>query len=398
MPLTNTATRYGSVTKTFHWLIALGILIMIPLGVIAHDAPFATADQLAYKATLFSIHKTLGVAIFFIALARIVWAISQPKPTPMHPDRKAETFAAEVVHWLLYGSLVMVPLSGWSEHAATDGFAPIWWPFGQNLFFVPKSPALAELLATVHYLLAWVLVGSIVLHVVGALKHHVIDKDATLRRMWFGQTEAGGASASHSLMAPVAAIAIWAVVLGGGWTLGMFTQEPEPQAEALADVESDWQVTEGTLGLSVQQFGKTVSGSFADWTAQIDFDDSDGSGEKGDVTVTVSIPSLTLGSVTTQALGADFLAAETHPTATFTAPILRTEDGYVSEGTLTLKGAKVPVTLPFTLDLNGDTATIQGQTTLDRRSFGVGDSMNDAEQLGFDVVIDVALTATRATD
>ncbi|MEQ5868499.1 cytochrome b/b6 domain-containing protein [Sagittula sp. NFXS13] len=398
MPLTNTATRYGSVTKTFHWLIALGIMIMIPLGVIAHDAPFATADQLAYKATLFSIHKTLGVAIFFIALARIVWAISQPKPTPMHPDRKAETFAAEVVHWLLYGSLVMVPLSGWSEHAATDGFAPIWWPFGQNLFFVPKSPALADMLATVHYLLAWVLVGSIVLHVVGALKHHVIDKDATLRRMWFGQTEAGGASVSHSLMAPVAAVAIWAAVLGGGWTLGMFSQDAEPQAEALADVESDWQVTEGTLGLSVQQFGKTVSGSFADWTAQIDFDDSDGSGEKGDVTVTVSIPSLTLGSVTTQALGADFLAAETHPTATFTAPILRTEDGYVSEGTLTLKGAEVPVTLPFTLDLNGDTATMQGQTTLDRRSFGVGDNMNDAEQLGFDVVIDVALTATRATD
>ncbi|WP_425071083.1 cytochrome b/b6 domain-containing protein [Sagittula sp. S175] len=396
MPLTNTARRYGTVSKTFHWLIALGILVMIPLGLIASDAPYATAEDLAYKATLFSIHKTLGVAIFFVALARIAWAIFQPKPVALHPDRKAETFAAELVHWLLYGSLVLVPLSGWIEHAATDGFAPIWGPLGQNLPLVPKSPALAETFATAHWLLQWVLTGTIALHIAGALKHHVIDRDATLRRMWFGATEAGNRPAPHHAAAPLAALAIWLAAFGTAYAGGLFSHDEAPQAAALEQVESDWQVTEGTLALSVQQFGKTVEGSFADWTADITFDDSEGLGEKGNVTVQIAIPSLTLGSVTKQALGADFFDAETHPTATFTAPITRTETGYTADGTLTLKGTEAAVTLPFTLDVAGDTATMTGQATLDRRAYGIGDSMSDPAQLGFDVTVDVTLTAQRA--
>ena len=48
----------------------------------------------------------------------------------LHPDRKTETLLAEIVHWLLYGSLILVPLSGWIHHAATEGFAPIWCTYG----------------------------------------------------------------------------------------------------------------------------------------------------------------------------------------------------------------------------------------------------------------------------
>ena len=86
---------------------------------------------------------------------------------------------------MLYASLVLVPLTGWLHHAASEGFAPILWPFGQNLPFVPKSPALVSEVTVrpalaVHYGL-WP--GPLVLHIAGALKHHVVDKDSTLRRM-----------------------------------------------------------------------------------------------------------------------------------------------------------------------------------------------------------------------
>ena len=57
----------------------------------------------------------------------------------MNADQKLERFAAETVHWVLYGALVIVPLSGWISHAAAAGFAPIWWPFGQGLPLVPKA-------------------------------------------------------------------------------------------------------------------------------------------------------------------------------------------------------------------------------------------------------------------
>ncbi|MEL7027294.1 MAG: cytochrome b/b6 domain-containing protein, partial [Pseudomonadota bacterium] len=79
MTLTNTQDRYGSVAKVFHWLTALLILTALPTGMVANGLP-VDADNLPLKVQLFSIHKTLGVTAFFVALLRIVWALTQPKP------------------------------------------------------------------------------------------------------------------------------------------------------------------------------------------------------------------------------------------------------------------------------------------------------------------------------
>ncbi|NDW00536.1 cytochrome b/b6 domain-containing protein [Salipiger sp. PrR002] len=395
MSLANTKTAYGAVTRSLHWLTALGILIMIPLGWIAHFAPWETEAQLAVKAQLFSVHKTIGVALFFIALFRILWALTQTKPAPLHPERRAEVLAAESVHWLLYSTLVIVPLSGWIEHAATEGFAPILWSFGQDLPFVPNSDSVAEAAASVHFLAQWLLVAALALHVAGALKHAVIDRDGTLARMLRG-AEGGSHGASHVVLRPVAlALAAWVAVIGGGAAAGMFSTEEAPAAPQLAEAQSDWQVTEGTLAISLVQMGKEIEGSFADWTAEIAFEPRETPGKAGEVTVQIAIPTLTLGSVSKQALGADFFNAEEHPTATFTADILRADSGYEAQGTLTLKGAEVPVTLPFELTLENGTATMQGSTTLDRRNYEIGSSMNDPDQLSFEVAVDVALTATK---
>ena len=153
------AVSYGTVTKTFHWLTALLILTVIPLGVIANELPYETNEELALKAWLFSLHKTLGVALFFAALVRIFWALSQPKPALLNSEKPVEGFLAGLVHWMLYASLVGVPLSGWIGHAATTGFAPIWWPFGQSLPFVPKDEAVAHVFSWLHFVLLLALVG-----------------------------------------------------------------------------------------------------------------------------------------------------------------------------------------------------------------------------------------------
>ncbi|SHH77693.1 cytochrome b/b6 domain-containing protein [Marivita hallyeonensis] len=396
MPVSNTTAQYGSVAKVFHWLTALGIFLVIPLGIIANDLPYDTAEELAQKAWLFSLHKTVGITIFFVALARIVWALTQPKPAALHPDRKEESLAAETVHWLLYGSLVLVPLSGWVHHAATEGFAPIWWPFGQNLPLVPESNTVAEAAAGLHIVFERVLILSLLLHIAGAVKHAVIDKDGTLSRMWFGAGKAEGKEAPRKHGLPAAlAIVIWAAALGIGGTLGVYQKGSVAAAVALQEVESDWQVRDGTLAITVQQMGSAVRGEFATWTAQIAFDDTVTEGVAGNVTVEVAIASLSLGSVTNQAMGADYFNAEAFPTAQFTADILNTADGYVAEGTLALKGVEQPITLPFELTLDGPLATMEGSTTLNRQNYGIGDGMTDENQLAFDVVVNVALTAQR---
>jgi cytochrome b561/polyisoprenoid-binding protein YceI len=398
MPLANTDRAYGGVAKTFHWLTALLIAAIIPLGIVANDLPYETSQQLARKAQLFSLHKTLGVTIFFVALARIAWAALQPRPGLLNAEKPLEARLAETVHWLLYGSLVLVPLTGWIHHSATTGFAPIWWPFGQSLPFVPRNEGTAALFAGLHLVLERVLVVAILLHVAGALKHHFIDRDWTLRRMLPGRGEPPvPPRAAQSAIPVAAALGIWLAAIAAGSALGLYAgHDPIPAAAELEEVDSDWTVQDGTLAITVTQLGSPVTGSFADWTAAIAFAPREDPGPAGNVDVTVAIGSLTLGSVTTQALGPDFFAAETHPTAVFAGEIARTETGYVATGPLTIRGETVPITLPFTLGIDGDRATMTGSLTLDRLDFAVGQTMPDESTLGFGVDVTVDLTAMRA--
>ncbi|MFY9209579.1 MAG: cytochrome b/b6 domain-containing protein [Aestuariivita sp.] len=397
MSATNTQTHYGSVTKTFHWLTALLIFTAIPLGWYANELPYDTSDQLAQKALMFSLHKTVGIVAFGVALARILWAISQPKPGLLNADKPLEAGLAETVHWLLYGSLLLVPLTGWIHHAASAGFAPIWWPFGQDLPFVPKDETISGLFAGLHLVTKWVLIAAIALHVAGALKHHLLDRDATLRRMLAGRVDVSlPHQPAHGKAPFAAALAVWVAALGIGAATGTYDSHAAilPQAAELEAVETDWNVQSGRLGIAVTQLGSTVEGSFADWTAAIRFEPRETPGTAGDVTVTVSIGSLTLGSVTGQALGAEFFAADTFPTATLSGEILRTDTGYVVQGPLTIRDQSVPVTLPFEIDITEGTATATGALTVNRLDFGVGVAYPDESSVGFSVEIGFDLVAT----
>lgn len=397
MSRSNTTRSYGSVTKTFHWITALLILSAIVLGIVANRLAYDTSEALALKAFLFSMHKTVGITAFFVALARIAWAIGQVKPAGLHPERRAESFLAELVHWLLYGSLVLVPITGWIHHASTSGFAPIWWPFGQNLPFVPKNETLAATTAGLHIVLERVLMVSVLLHIAGALKHHFIDKDATLRRMLAGKVEAGSPHESSKLAPFAAAVVVWIAALGLGGLLNAYSPHTErAQSAALEEVNSDWTVQEGTIALTINQFGSEVSGAFEDWTADITYEAQEAPGSHGNVRTVISIGSLTLGSVTDQALGPDFFDATTHPTAVFQAELINQADGYTAEGTLSIRGNEVPVVMPFDLEIDGDTANMRGTLMLDRRDFKIGDNMADESSLAFTVDVAVELTATRA--
>jgi polyisoprenoid-binding protein YceI len=243
---------------------------------------------------------------------------------------------------------------------------------------------------------------TILLHIAGALKHHFIDKDATLRRMTGGAaTLPDLAPARHSLRPLGGALAVWAAVLVGGSAFGVYSgQSVSIQAATLEEVASDWTVQNGTIGIAVTQFGSQVEGSFADWTANITFDPTIPSGTAGSVEVIVAIGSLTLGSVTGQAMGPDFFDADQFDTATFTADLITGVDSSIAEGTLTLKGTSVPVSMPFRLSIDGEgeLANVTAELTLDRLDFGIGANMPDESSLAFAVDVNIDLTAVRPQD
>lgn len=394
--VSNTPTSYGSLARLFHWLIATLILIDIGLGLYGESVP-RNASTVETLKTVYSVHKTIGVSVLGLAVLRIIWALVQPRPAPLHPERKAETLLAETIHWALYGAIVIMPLSGWIMHASESGFAPILWPFGQGLPFVPKSEDVAHAAGAVHGLAAWVIYATVALHVAGALKHALVDRDSTLARMVSGKA-AGQAGAHRAPFAAVAGVAVWAIVLGAA-LIPRLSGEPsvaEARASSTATSQTAWAVDEGTLAITVQQMGAAVTGSFARWDAQIDYAPDAGTGS---VTVVIDTTSLTLGSVTEQAKGAEFFDTSTYPQAVFEGPISRDADGqHVVDGQLTLVGQSAPVRLVFTLDTDGNTASMSGDATLDRRDYGMGAGYADESTVGFSVSATVELTATRQTN
>ncbi|MEI4469817.1 cytochrome b/b6 domain-containing protein [Frigidibacter sp. MR17.24] len=393
--ISNTETGFGAVARALHWLTALLILSALALGLYGESLPRGTGDEVARVAALYSVHKTIGITAFFVALARILWALTQHRPAPLHPARRAETFLAETVHWALYGAMVVMPLSGWIHHAALDGFAPILWPFGQDLPFVPKSDAVAHVSGAVHGLSAWVIYVTVGLHVLGALKHAVVDRDGTIARMTTGRGPAVGFGGAH-LAPAAAAVVIWGGVIGTALATAAAPDAAPAAPAATASASAGahpWTVTEGTLSISLVQMGSAVTGSFTGWSAAIDYDEA---ARSGHVEVAIPLSGLKLGSVTDQALGAEFFDAANHPSAQFAADIAPGEGtGLVATGTLSLRGADMPVTLPFTLAIEGDTARMQGEAVIDRRDWGIGPTYKDEATVGFPVTVTVDLTATR---
>ncbi len=389
MSLHNTPQRYGAVARALHWSTAALILPALALGWWAERLPYGTSAELAWKAQVFSVHKTLGIAALAVGVLRILWALAQVRPAPVS-GRGPEVWVAGLVHGLLYAALVLVPLTGWVHHAATEGFAPILWPLGQGLPLVPKSEAVAAAAGVAHWVFGNLLIAALALHIAGALKHALLDRDGTLSRMLRGRAVAG--QGAHPRGAALGAAAVWALAVGAAVAL---MPAPAERAAAPAAVVAggNWAVQDGTLSITVQQMGAAVQGRFATWSAEITFDPAAETGNR--VVVRVDPASLSLGSVSAQAIGPEFLNTPAHPRAVFTADILRQGDAWVAAGSLMLAGATVPVRLPFTLDIAGDTARMTGGTTLDRRDFAIGATYPDEVSVGFTVTVDVALTAQR---
>ncbi len=236
----NTGNSYGFVARVLHWMTALVILAAFPLGFLANGQDLSTDTGIETAFLLFSLHKTTGILAFTLGVARLFWTLSQPRPAPIHPDRAVENFVAVTTHWTLTIALIAVPSAGWLSHAATADLAPIWWPFGQSLPFVPKDAALSEGFAATHRLFTKVLLAAVALHIVGALKHLAVDRDGVFARMWQG-TASGPLHEISRIYPALAAVFIWVIALAVGIILGL------AQATQLAADTQEWPLAEAEL-------------------------------------------------------------------------------------------------------------------------------------------------------
>jgi len=172
-------TAYSKGSKFFHWLIAIVVIGMLSFSFFLENLP----DQ--YQSTGFMIHKSLGLTVLVLIVLFFLWTQYTGKPDLPTITPKWQIILARFVQYSLYALLICMPLSGWVMSIAA-GRVPSYF----GLFNVPlpmvANKALSNTMQNTHETIAWILIALIALHIIGALKHHFINKDSVLKTMWRG--------------------------------------------------------------------------------------------------------------------------------------------------------------------------------------------------------------------
>lgn len=177
MNLRNRPERWGWVAQFLHWSIALAIIGLAIVGLTMGEMP-NSPDKLK----VYALHKSVGLTVLVLVLVRLLWRVVDPRPPYPATIPRWQRRLSDLTHGLLYVLMLSMPLSGWLYNSASN--FPLRW-FG--LFPVPAlsgpDKALKALAHEVHEAGFYLLALLLLVHVAAALKHHFLDRDATLARM-----------------------------------------------------------------------------------------------------------------------------------------------------------------------------------------------------------------------
>jgi cytochrome b561 len=171
------STGYTRTAVALHWLIAGLIISAFALGWVMTELAISPL-----KVRMFNWHKWVGMTVLALAALRTLWRLTHPAPALL-PMPAWQRISAHALHGLLYAMMFALPLSGWAYSNAT-GYPIVYLGLWRLPDLVTKNKALAAQLVEVHETLGWVLLAIVVIHVAAALKHHLVDRDETLGRMW----------------------------------------------------------------------------------------------------------------------------------------------------------------------------------------------------------------------
>lgn len=165
--------RYGTVSRVFHWLMALLIVWQfLKLGDRIAEGEHWVGE------TLVPWHVSLGAVLMVLVVLRIVWSLSQLRQRPQHDP--ATAWLVKGGHLALYACMLLMPITG-VLYLVGNGYG--LKVFGQQL--VEKGPeiAWAASVGGVHSPLAWLTVLLVVGHIAAALYHRLIKRDDIMQRM-----------------------------------------------------------------------------------------------------------------------------------------------------------------------------------------------------------------------
>ena len=412
---TEQPSRYHGAAIVLHWTLAALLVFQFALGLRLDTVATGGAKYTAYQ-----FHKSIGITILLLSLARLTLRLTLRRPIEV--GEGVQKLAARLTHWAFYAVMVLAPLTGWiiistaKLKVPTVLFALVPWP---NL---PLPAALNQPAALAHTVLGWSLPALIALHVAAVL-YHLRKRDDVPGRMLPGAVPAAvGLASGAALLAlgawlgtdgpipnlwsskPAAATSVSTVALSPD--LPPLPPSPaapiptETAAEAVQAVSCDWTVGPASrLGFTTHYAGEPITGTFHKWQARIKFCPDDLPHASIVATINLASADTRDASRDENLRGASFFDAARFVQARFTASGFKvTAPGrYAASGTLALHGVSRPVKLVFALKVSGDTADAQGSTALSRLAFKVGsDKWAAIDQIPDPVTVQFTIRARRA--
>jgi len=178
----DTPSQLSPITIFLHWVVGI-----IAIGLLAVGVYMAETETWS----LYPWHKSFGFLLFFIVLFRIAWRIANGWPASVGRRGDAERLLVKTIHTLLLAGVLLMPISGFLMSSLGGSGVEVFGlevvarnPHPENPQWTqPHNETMAAFFHGLHHWLGYLLICAVLLHIAGALKHHLMDRDGTLRRM-----------------------------------------------------------------------------------------------------------------------------------------------------------------------------------------------------------------------
>jgi cytochrome b561/polyisoprenoid-binding protein YceI len=385
--------RYSKIAMLLHWSLAFALAFQIGLG-----WQFVSLQRGPNLFELYQLHKSVGIMILVLSLARLVIRMGYTRPKPL-ADTIWSRRTAKLVHGGFYLVLIGGPLTGWLLVSSAKIAVPTVLFGILPLPHLPVGSAAHGAAEALHSQLAWLAIVLLLLHVIGALRHQFVKDEDILQRMlpWVLKRK----TAAFATMCIILTTIGMAYGAGANLMLANAPKARSPAAQSPAKIPEatlpdtpksaeepkavnkqdagipvkEWRVSGGgKLAFTVDWNGTPINGTFRRWNSDIRFSPEDLAQSRIRVTIDVGSASTADNQRDDMLLGESFLNAAAHPKAVFNSSSIRLLNGdhYSARGTLDMNGKAHPVTLSFKLKIDGTRAEVAGSSSLRRTQFGVG--------------------------
>ncbi len=174
----NSESRFGLLSRVIHWISAALVVSLFSVGLWMQGLDYYHE----FYRTAPDLHRSFGILLMLLTVTRLIWYRFSPKPKALTTHSRIERIVSVATHHTLMLLLFIMFMSGYLITTAQGD--PLYF---FNIVAIPSTvngiANLEDMAGDIHKFVAFSIIGLVLLHVAGALKHHFMDKDKTLKRM-----------------------------------------------------------------------------------------------------------------------------------------------------------------------------------------------------------------------